>query len=57
MTFIPIQNGFMGLDDSEKLLHAIFPNYPNLEPCHSTPSLEVIGQSGPDRTSDVSHNC
>ena len=32
MTFIPTQSGFMNLEDSEKLLRAIFPNYPSLEP-------------------------
>jgi hypothetical protein len=40
MTFIPTQTGFMRLDDSEKLLRAIFPNYPSLEPCHPAPRLE-----------------
>jgi len=44
MTFRPTQNGFMRLEDSEKLLRAIFPNYPSLEPCHSTPRLEPIPQ-------------
>jgi hypothetical protein len=38
--FIPTQTGFMRLEDSEKLLRAIFPNYPSLEPCHSAPCLE-----------------
>jgi len=33
MTFIPTQSGFMRLEDSEKVLRAIFPNYPTLEPC------------------------
>jgi hypothetical protein len=44
MTFIPTQNGFMRLEDSEKLLRAIFPNYPSLEPCHPTPCLEPTAQ-------------
>jgi len=44
MTFIPTQNGFMRLEDSEKLLRAIFPNYPSLEPCHPAPSLEPMAQ-------------
>ncbi len=44
MTFIPTQSGFMNLKDSEKLLRAIFPNYPSLEPCHRPPSLEPIAQ-------------
>ena len=40
MTFIPTKTGFMRLEDSEKLLRAIFPNYQSLEPCHSAPRLE-----------------
>jgi hypothetical protein len=42
MTFIPTQTGLMRLEDSERLLRAIFPNYPSLEPCHSAPRLEPI---------------
>jgi hypothetical protein len=42
--FIPTQTGFMRLEDSEKLLRLIFPNYPNLQPCHSAPRLEPIPQ-------------
>ena len=49
MTFIPTQNGFMRLEDSEKLLRAIFPNYPVLEPCCPAPSLEAIAQGVADR--------
>jgi hypothetical protein len=45
MTFIPTQSGFMRLEDSEKLLRAIFPNYPSLEPHYSAPALEPIAQS------------
>jgi hypothetical protein len=48
MTFITTQTGFMRLEDSEKLLRAIFPNYPSLEPCHSTPRLEPISQGSKD---------
>jgi hypothetical protein len=44
MTFIPTQSGFMYLEESEKLLRAIFPNYPSLVPCHSAPRLEPIPQ-------------
>ena len=44
MTFIPTQTGFMRLEDSEKLLRAIFPNYPSLVPCVSAPRLEPIPQ-------------
>ena len=44
MTFITTQTDFMRLEDSKKLLQAIFPNYPSLEPCMSAPSLEPINQ-------------
>jgi len=46
MTYIPTQNGFMNLEDSEKLLRAIFPNYPGLIPCHPVPHLEPIVTDG-----------
>lgn len=49
MRFIPTPAGFMKLEDSGKLLRAIFPNYPNLEPCHPAPVLEPIEQCGADR--------
>ncbi len=42
--FIPTQTGFMRLEDSQKLLRVIFPNYPSLVPCHSAPRLEPIPQ-------------
>jgi len=50
MIYIPTQSGFMNLEDSEKLLRAIFPNYPGLEPCHRPPSLEPIYQGRADRS-------
>jgi hypothetical protein len=50
MTYIPTQTGFMYLEDSEKLLRAIFPNYPNLEPCYPAPALEPISQASADRS-------
>jgi hypothetical protein len=50
MTFIPTQTGFMRLEDSAKLLHTIFPNYPSLDPCHSAPHLEPTVQGGADRS-------
>jgi hypothetical protein len=50
MTYIPTQNGFMSLGDSEKLLRAIFPNYPSLEPCCPAPALEPISQCSADRS-------
>ena len=42
MTCIPTQAGFMQLQDSERLLRAIFPNYPQLQPCNPVPALEVV---------------
>jgi hypothetical protein len=50
MTYIPTQSGFMNLEDSEKLLRAIFPNYPILEPCNRAPSLEPILPGRADRS-------
>ena len=44
--FVPTQTGFMRLEDSEKLLRLIFPNYPDLRPCHPAPRLEPILQDG-----------
>jgi hypothetical protein len=51
MTFIPTETGFMRLEDSEKLLRAIFPNYPILEPRYPAPPLEPISQGNADRSS------
>jgi hypothetical protein len=48
MTFIPTLSGFMRLEDSEKLLGTIFPNYPSLEPCYPAPALEAIAKSSAD---------
>jgi hypothetical protein len=50
MTYIPTKTGFMRLEDSEKLLRAIFPNYPNLEPRYPAPALEPIPQASADRS-------
>ena len=49
MTYLPTESGFMRLEDSEKLLRAIFPNYPNLQECHPAPLLEPQGQFNSDR--------
>ena len=49
MTYIPTQTGFMCLADSEKLLHAIFPNYPSLQPCCPAPRLEPTDKASADR--------
>jgi hypothetical protein len=48
MKYIPTQTGFMRLEDSEKLLRAIFPNYPILEPRYPAPALEPIAQDSKD---------
>ena len=50
MTYIPTQTGFMNLEDSEKLLRLIFPNYPNLEPRHPAPPLEPLSRDSADRS-------
>ena len=50
MTFIPTKAGFMRLEDSEKLLRAIFPNYPKLEPHNPAPRLEPISEASADRS-------
>jgi len=50
MTFIPTQSGFMRPEDSEKLLRAIFPKYPSLEPRYPAPALEPIFPGSADRS-------
>jgi hypothetical protein len=50
MTFIPTQSGFMRLEDSEKLLRAIFPKYPSLEPRYPAPALEPMFPGSADRS-------
>jgi hypothetical protein len=50
MTFIPTQTGFMRLENSARLLRAIFPNYSSLEPHYPAPVLEPLSQSGADRS-------
>jgi hypothetical protein len=52
MTFIPTQTGFMRLEDSEKLLRHIFPNYPSLESCHSALRLEPIPQGSKEYSNE-----
>ena len=49
MTYTPTKNGFMCVEDSAKLLRAIFPDYPTLIPCHPAPPLDPIAQSSTDR--------
>jgi len=48
--FSPTQSGFMRLQDSERLLHAIFPNWPSLKPCRPAPSLEPVAPGSADRS-------
>ena len=46
MTYIPTPAGFMQLEDSASLLRAVFPNYPDLQPCHPVPLLKVAAATG-----------
>ena len=41
MTYVPTESGFMQLQDSARLLRAVFPNYPELQPSHPVPVLEA----------------
>jgi hypothetical protein len=52
MTFISTPTGFRRLEDSERLLRAIFLNYPRLEPCHSAPALEPISQGSKEHLNE-----
>ncbi len=45
MTYIPNYAGWVSTEDSRRLLHAIFPNYPELNPCNAVPTLEPIALS------------
>ena len=47
--YVPTPSGYMRLEDSERLLRAIFPEYPSLEPCHAAPRLEPTSQGSADR--------
>ena len=49
MTYLPTQAGFMQLQDSARLLRAVFPNYPELQPCNPVPVLAV--EEAPSATS------
>ena len=35
----------VSIEDSRRILRAIFPNYPELKPCNPAPSLEPIALS------------
>jgi hypothetical protein len=45
MTYGPNSAGMVSVEDSSRILRAIFPNYPELKPCHSAPTLEPIAPS------------
>ena len=42
MTYIPNRSGMVSIEDARRILRAIFPNYPDLNPCHPAPILEPI---------------
>jgi len=42
MTYVPNSAGMVSIEDSSRILRAIFPNYPELKPCHLAPTLEPI---------------
>ena len=50
MTYIPNYAGWVSTEDSRRILSAIFPNYPELNPCNAVPSLEPIAFSGENAT-------
>jgi len=45
MTYIPNKVGMVSVEDSQRILRAIFPNYPDLMPCNGIPILEPIAPS------------
>ncbi len=50
MTYIPNYAGWVSTEDSRRILHAIFPNYPELNPCNAVPTLEPIAPSAEKAT-------
>ena len=42
MTYIPGSTGVVTIEDSQRILRAIFPRYPELTPCYPAPPLEPI---------------
>jgi hypothetical protein len=42
MTYTPTAAGMVSIQDSARILRAVFPNYPDLHPCHVSPILEPI---------------
>jgi hypothetical protein len=45
MTYIPSNSGLVSIEDSRRILRAIFPNYPELSPCNPAPPLEPVAPS------------
>jgi len=45
MTYIPNNTGLLSIEDSRRILRAIFPNYPELRPCNPAPTLEALAPS------------
>lgn len=45
MTYIANHAGLVSIEDSRRILHAIFPNYPELKPCNPAPTLEPVAPS------------
>jgi len=37
-----LRTRLVSIEDSSRILRAIFPNYPELKPCHLAPTLEPI---------------
>jgi hypothetical protein len=44
MTYLPNPAGLVSIEDAHRILHAIFPNYPDLTPCNPVPPLEPTAQ-------------
>ncbi len=42
MTCMRNNEGMISVEDSSRILYAVFPNYPKLEPCNPAPPLEPI---------------
>ena len=42
MTYITTHGGMVTIEDSQRILRAIFPRYPELTPCNPAPALEPI---------------
>lgn len=40
MTYMPNPAGLVSIEDAQRILRAIFPNYPELRPCNPAPTLE-----------------